>query len=194
VAGGAGVSPSIGVGLLPVGLSRCGRQLNGGRLFSWPACRRTCSASRTHGPTPVTLWPTHAVWLAPSGVWRSSHRPGVSVGQPAHPGSRPVHRRFFQEYRGSAPWWCPVREHAYCTAHDPYVTPNCFLLTGADGYVGRHLSACLRARGQVVGLSRSGRAGIACDLRDLRAVGELARAVAAHVHRPRSGPHGPCRV
>ncbi|PYR37625.1 MAG: hypothetical protein DMF89_11530 [Acidobacteria bacterium] len=58
-----------------------------------------------------------------------------------------------------------------------YVTPNCFLLTGADGYVGRHLSARLRARGQVVGLSRSGRAGIACDLRDLRAVGELARAL-----------------
>ena len=55
--------------------------------------------------------------------------------------------------------------------------PNCFLLTGADGYLGRHLSTWLRSRGVVVGVSRSGRAGIACDLRDLRAVGTLARAL-----------------
>jgi dTDP-4-dehydrorhamnose reductase len=55
------------------------------------------------------------------------------------------------------------------------VTRNCLLLTGADGYVGKRLSHRLRSHRNVVGVSRSGRADVACDLTDLGAVAALAR-------------------
>lgn len=48
------------------------------------------------------------------------------------------------------------------------------LLTGADGYVGQRLRDRLRPHVEVIGVSRSGQADVACDLADARAVAELA--------------------
>lgn len=48
------------------------------------------------------------------------------------------------------------------------------LITGAEGYVGQRLVDRLGVENEVVGLSRSGRNGVACDLLDTEAVVELA--------------------
>ncbi len=53
--------------------------------------------------------------------------------------------------------------------------PDCLLLTGADGYVGRRLARYLGGRFEVAAIGRSGRGGVACDLLDRRAVDALSR-------------------
>ena len=52
---------------------------------------------------------------------------------------------------------------------------DCLLLTGADGYVGQRLKHRFGARLDLVGLSRSGRSDVTCDLADEAAVRALAR-------------------
>jgi dTDP-4-dehydrorhamnose reductase len=52
---------------------------------------------------------------------------------------------------------------------------DCLLVTGADGYVGRRLIEQLGTRLNVIGISRSGRAGVACDLLDVRSLASIAR-------------------
>lgn len=47
------------------------------------------------------------------------------------------------------------------------------LITGAEGYVGQRLLDRLGTENEVVGLSRQGRSGVACDLLDTEAVVEL---------------------